>query len=146
MGRPTPLQPEVDEDIPPPISLFVGKGLTPPQIRVAEQLLREATLLRGPLTGWKLANRIGGIVAAIKGGRVGNRQWGKKSLAIRGGKARAKVGPSLASLSRYGVARWRELAEEREERTLSYRERLYGVRRNRQRNFHNGQAEIKARA
>src|SRR5215470_591884 len=51
-------------------------GLTPAQARIAERLLGRARAERGPVRGFRHALRIGGIIAAVKRGLVGNSAWG----------------------------------------------------------------------
>lgn len=94
-----------DEECAPPLSVFTGKGLTVAQVWLANDLLRHAIQSRGPLNGWRRAARIGGIVSAVKGRRAGNARWGRRMRATRAGKARARVGPSLAVVSQRGVTR-----------------------------------------
>jgi hypothetical protein len=65
-------------------------GLTPEQALLAEQRLHLANLRR-PLTGPDVARRyglrLGGILTAIRLGRVGNRRFGKQLHGHHGGNA-----------------------------------------------------------
>ena len=70
-------------------------GLTPAQAWQAQQLLNRANRLRplrGPDAQARFALRMGGIIAAVKGGRVGNSAFGRQLHGHRGGKARARWG------------------------------------------------------
>jgi hypothetical protein len=70
-------------------------GLTPMQAWTAQQLLNRANRLRplrGPDAQARFALRLGGIIAAVKGGRVGNSAFGRQLHGHRGGKARARWG------------------------------------------------------
>src|SRR5262245_20382241 len=56
-------------------------GLTPAQAWEAQQLLNRANRLRplrGPDAQARFALRIGGIISAVKGGRVGNSAFGRQ--------------------------------------------------------------------
>ena len=70
-------------------------GLSPAQAREAQRLFDQATARRGRVKGRRLALRMGGIVSAILGGRVGNATWGLFMLAARGGKTLARHAPHL---------------------------------------------------
>jgi hypothetical protein len=68
-------------------------GLTPAQAWEAQQLLNRANRLRplrGPDAQARFALRMGGIIAAVKGGRVGNSAFGRKLHGHRGGKVMAR--------------------------------------------------------
>src|SRR5262245_15731864 len=68
-------------------------GLTPMQAWQAQQLLDRANRLRplrGPDTQARFALRLGGIIAAVKSGRVGNSTFGRKLHGHRGGKVMAR--------------------------------------------------------
>ena len=59
----------------------------------AQQLLNRANRLRplrGPDAQARFALRMGGIIAAVKGGRVGNSAFGRKLHGHRGGKVMAR--------------------------------------------------------
>src|SRR3989442_15885150 len=59
------------------------------QCKIATALLRRRDR-ESPIRGtsnraqFRRALRIAGIVSAVKGGRVGNRSWGKRMIAIKG--------------------------------------------------------------
>ena len=68
-------------------------GLTPMQAWEAQQLLNRANRLRplrGPDAQARFALRLGGIIAAVKSGRVGNSAFGRQLHGHRGGKAMAR--------------------------------------------------------
>ena len=68
-------------------------GLTPAQAWDAQQLLNRANRrrpLRGPDAQARFALRMAGIIAAVKGGRVGNSAFGRKLHRHRGGKVMAR--------------------------------------------------------
>src|SRR5262245_36923888 len=70
-------------------------GLTPAQAWQAQQLLNRTNRLRplrGPDAQARFALRLGGIIAAVKSGRVGNSAFGRQLHGHRGGKARARWG------------------------------------------------------
>ena len=99
-----------------PVSIFGPQhGLTPDQVWEAQRRYNEAVALRGHLKeGWRLAFRMGGIVSAILGGRVGNDAWGRSQRARRYGYARQRsMGPTLQEISQLGVQSRRDKAEMR---------------------------------
>ena len=67
--------------------------MTPAQAWEAQQLLNRANRLR-PLRGSdaqaRFALRMGGIITAVKSGRVGNSAFGRKLHGHRGGKVMAR--------------------------------------------------------
>src|SRR5262245_24021552 len=68
-------------------------GLTPAQAWEAQQLLNRANRLRplrGPDAHARFALRLGGIIAAVKSGRVGNSAFGRQLHGHRGGKVMAR--------------------------------------------------------
>src|SRR5262249_51023942 len=68
-------------------------GLTPAQAWQAQQLLNRANRLRplrGPDAQARFALRMGGIIAAVKSGRVGNSAFGRKLHGHRGGNVMAR--------------------------------------------------------
>jgi hypothetical protein len=68
-------------------------GLTPAQAWEAQQLLNRANRLRplrGPDAQARFGLRMGGIIAAVKSGRVGNSAFGRKLHGHRGGKVMAR--------------------------------------------------------
>jgi hypothetical protein len=70
-------------------------GLTPAQAWDAQQLLNRANRLRplrGPDAQARFALRMAGIIAAVKGGQVGNSAFGRKLHGHRGGKVMARWG------------------------------------------------------
>jgi hypothetical protein len=67
--------------------------LTLEQTALARELWQRAYQMRGPVTGFRRALRIGGIVSAVKRGLVGNAAWGRKMLAHRGGRTMALHAP-----------------------------------------------------
>jgi hypothetical protein len=78
-------------------------GLTPEQAWLADRLLAEKQRDR-PLRGCYLALRMGGIVSAVKGGRIRNSRWGRLMLATRGGRMLARKAPDhLRRISERGV-------------------------------------------
>jgi hypothetical protein len=80
------------------------QGLTPEQTALAEKLWRRAYQMRGPVTGFRRALRIGGIISAVKRGLAGNSAWGRKMLAHRGGRVMALHGPHiLQAIARAGA-------------------------------------------
>jgi hypothetical protein len=80
-----------------PVGYFGQRhDLTPAQAWQAQQLLNRANRLR-PLRGLpnaqrRAALRKAGIIAAVKGGRVGNSTFGRKLHGHRGGKVMARWG------------------------------------------------------
>ncbi len=60
-------------------------GLTREQAHLVDELISRADRLRPLHETWRHALRIAGIVSAVKGGRVGNRQWGLRMLGRLGG-------------------------------------------------------------
>ena len=79
-----------------PVGFFGARhGLSPAQAREAQRLFDQATARRGRVKGRRLALRMGGIVSAIRNGRVGNRAWGRSMLAARGGQTLARHAPHL---------------------------------------------------
>ena len=68
-------------------------GLTPMQAWEAQQLLNRANRLRplrGPDAQARFALRMGGIITAVKSGRVGNSAFGRQLHGHRGGKVMAR--------------------------------------------------------
>jgi len=68
-------------------------GLTPAQAWTAQQLLNRANRLRplrGPDAQARFALRLGGIITAVKSGRVGNSAFGRQLHGHRGGKVMAR--------------------------------------------------------
>ena len=68
-------------------------GLTPAQAWEAQQLLNRANRLRplrGPDAQARFALRMGGIIAAVKAGRVGNSAFGRQLHGHRGGNVMAR--------------------------------------------------------
>src|SRR5262245_44190505 len=68
-------------------------GLTPMQAWQAQQLLNRANRLRplrGPDAQARFALRMGGIITAVKSGRVGNSTFGRKLRGHRGGNVMAR--------------------------------------------------------
>ena len=98
-----------------PVGFFGARhGLSPAQAREAQRLFDQATARRGRVKGRRLALRMGGIVSAILGGRVGNATWGLFMLAARGGKTLARHAPHhLRAISRRGVEARQALKEMR---------------------------------
>ncbi len=70
-------------------------GLTFEQVRLVRHRLILAKKLHGRADGIKEAFRLGGIVASVKVGRVGNSSWGRSMLASRGGRAMALHAPHI---------------------------------------------------
>ena len=97
---PTPSEPSAGETTDRaahyPVGHFGPKhGLTPAQAWDAQQLLNRANRLRplrGPDAQARFALRMAGIIAAVKGGRVGNSAFGRKLHGHRGGKVMARWG------------------------------------------------------
>src|SRR5262245_40165224 len=72
-------------------------GLTPAQCVQANQRLRHLERARpiweqGARGNALCALRIAGIISSVKGGRVGNRRWGKRMMGKRAGKVMALHG------------------------------------------------------
>ena len=97
---PTPSEPSAGETTDRaahyPVGHFGPKhGLTPAQAWDAQQLLNRANRrrpLRGPDAQARFALRMAGIIAAVKGGRVGNSAFGRQLHGHRGGKVMARWG------------------------------------------------------
>jgi hypothetical protein len=96
--------------------------LTPTQAWEAQQLLNRANRLRplrGPDAQARFALRLAGIIAAVKGGRVGNNAFGRKLHGHRGGKVMARhalphlraiapLGSQAAAAKRQGQHAWQD--------------------------------------
>jgi hypothetical protein len=96
-------------------------GLTPAQAWEAQQLLNRANRLRplrGPDAQARFALRLGGIIAAVKGGRVGNSAFGRQLHGHRGGKAMARWG--LRHLRAIAPLGSQAAAAKRQEKTLPH--------------------------
>ena len=97
---PTPSEPSAGETTDRAAHYPVGHfgpqhGLTPAQAWDAQQLLNRANRrrpLRGPDAQARFALRMAGIIAAVKGGRVGNSAFGRQLHGHRGGKVMARWG------------------------------------------------------
>jgi len=101
-----------------PVGHFGPKhGLTPAQAWDAQQLLNRANRrrpLRGPDAQARFALRMAGIIAAVKGGRVGNSAFGRKLHGHRGGKVMARWGYVISERLRpWGARRPRPSARRR---------------------------------
>ena len=97
-------------------------GLTPAQAWQAQQLLNRANRLRplrGPDAQARFALRLGGIIAAVKSGRVGNSAFGRQLHGHRGGKAMARHAlrhlRAIASLGSQAAAAKRQATKARQD-------------------------------
>jgi hypothetical protein len=85
--------------------------LTPSQVFVADRCLRRALAKRGALKRLAHLRRLGGIISAVKAGRVHNSDWGRRMAGKRGGRAMAEK--NLDLLRTMAPLAWRRSAEVR---------------------------------
>jgi hypothetical protein len=87
--------------------------LTLEQCRLATALLRRRNQ-ENPIRGsgkaaqFRRALRIAGIVSAVKGGRVGNRRWGKRMSATKGGNTMRDHGAHILAANRRRIQEQRQ--------------------------------------